>query len=338
MTAAGPVRDGRPPEERAFEGRSRFSGVPGPVLAAARGGLRAFGVLTSPLRAGPDFLVLGAKRAGTTTLYHALVRHPHVAPLFPRWRRAKSPHYFDLRHGLPSAWYRSHFPVRRPFGPHRPLAGDAAPYLLYHPLSPRWVAREAPGAALLVMLRDPVERAWSHHWDRVRNGVEELPFEEAVAEEPGRLAGREAALLADPHTPCPAHEHFSYVDRGRYAVQVRRWWTHVPAERMLIVRCEDFHAEPQRVFDAVTDFLGLDRFAPERFGRHHAHADRPAVPAPVRERLAPVFARCNQDLAELLGTPLWWDGDGPTRLDGPGIVRPAGAVPVDGPGPHPRRP
>ncbi|MDQ1294704.1 MAG: hypothetical protein QG608_2589 [Actinomycetota bacterium] len=312
-----------PAPERAYEGRSRFAHVPGPFLATARVGLRAYGTITSPLRAEPDFIVLGAKRAGTTTLYHAVVAHPRATVLFPRWQRTKSPHYFDLKHTRPHAWYRSFFPLRRPVGPPRPLAGDAAPYLLYHPVSPRWVAEEAPRAKLLVMLRDPIERAWSHHWDRVRNGMEDLSFEDAVAAEPERLAGQEAALLADPTTPCPAHEHFSYVDRGRYAVQLRRWFAQVPAERMLIMRSEDFYVDPQRVFDSVTDFLGLSRFAPERFGRHHAHADRPAVPAPVRERLAPMFTDGNRDLADLLGTPVWWDAEGATPLEEPGIVRPA---------------
>ena len=122
------------PAERAFEGESPVRGVPVGVRRAVKTAVRGYAVATSPLRRGPDFLLVGAKRAGTTTLFDALVRHPDVAPLFPRVERIKSPHYFDLQHQRGQRWYRSHFPIRRPLGRDR-ITGDAAPYLLYHPVA-----------------------------------------------------------------------------------------------------------------------------------------------------------------------------------------------------------
>jgi hypothetical protein len=309
--------------ENAFEGPSRFSRVPPFVMDASKNSLRAWGMATSALRPGPDFLIVGAKRAGTTTLYHALRQHPEVGALFPPQQRIKSPHYFALEHDRGVRWYRSHFPMRRPFGLTRPIAGDADPYLLYHPLAPERVALEAPGARVLILLRDPVERAWSHHWDRVKNGVETLEFEDAIAAEPERLSGQEELLLADPHHVSHAHEHYSYLDRGRYAVQVRRWLQHVPADKILIARCEDLYRDPQAVFDVVCDFLGLTPFTPSRFGKHHAHADRPRVPQPIRNRVFPAFEEQNEDLTKVLDTPLWWDRTGATTLPDLGVVRPS---------------
>lgn len=301
--------------EGAFEGLPRgVARVPAPVRALANRSLRAFGMATADLRARPDFLLIGAKRAGTTTLYHALVRHPDVAILFPRPANIKSPHYLDLEHARGSRWYRSHFPLLRPPGLSRPVAGDADPYALYHPVAPRWAHEEAPDARILVLLRDPVERAFSHWWDRTKAGIETLPFADAIAAEEERLAGEEERLLADPETPRPAHEHWSYVDRGRYARQLARWLAVYPAGQLLVARSEDLYRRPADVYDRVLGFLGLAPFLPEEFGRHHSHRDRPGVDPAVRALVSPLVAGPNRELASLLGTPLWWDDDGATEL------------------------
>ena len=315
-----------PGQEKAFEGAGRLEGrVPRPVRTVVKRGLRTWGTATAGLRAPADFLVVGTKRGGTTTLYDALVNHPQVTGLFPRLERIKSPHYLTLEHARGSRWYRSHFPLRRPGG--RPLAGDAAPYALYHPLAPARAAAESPDALVIAMLRDPVERAFSHHWDRVKNGVEDLSFEQAIEAEAGRLDGELARLLADPDTPRPRHEHFSYLDRGRYAVQLERWLEHFPAERIVVIRSEDFYAEPAEVFGRVCDALRIEPTIPERFGRHHAHRDRPKVEPRLRTELWPRFEQPTRELAELLGTRPWWDVDGPVPLDGLAVLHPpVGAV------------
>jgi hypothetical protein len=296
----------------AFDGLAPVVGrIPVPVREAVKGVVRATATATARWRPGPDFLVIGSKRGGTTTLYHALVRHPAVVPLVPKVQRIKSPHYFDLHHDRSNAWYRSHFPVPRAGR----ISGEAAPYLLYHPLAPQRVAAEAPQALLVAMLRDPVERAFSHHWDRVKNGVETLSFTDAVDAEAERLAGEEEALLLDPERPRHNHEHFSYLDRGHYDVQLRRWLAEVPAARLLVMRSEDFYADPAATFTDTCRFLGIDAWTPEEFGRHHAHQDRPKVDPAVRQRLWAHFRGSTGRLADLLGTTPWWDAVGTTPLD-----------------------
>lgn len=298
----------------AYEGSAPVIGrVPAPVREVVKAGVRWFGTATARWRPGPDFIVIGSKRGGTTTLYDALVRHPGVTPLVPRIQRLKSPHYFDLHHDRGTAWYRSHFPIAGNDPAGRRQCGEAAPYLLYHPASPAWVAQEAPDARLIAMLRDPVERAFSHHWDRVKNGLEPLGFEAALDAESERLAGQEELLRRDPHTPRPAHEHWSYLDRGDYARQLRRWRDAGLADRLLVLRSEDFYADPAAVFGQICDFLGLVRWTPPQFGRHHAHADRPKVTPQLRARIWPRVAPAVADLGQVLGTPRWWDAEGPNR-------------------------
>jgi hypothetical protein len=287
----------------------RLRTLPPGVRRAANGALRGAAVATSRLRSLPDFVIVGAKRGGTTTLFRTLERHPEVASLVPAFARIKSPHYFDLNYARGDAWYRSHFALR----PDR-LRGESNPYLLFHPLGPERVAAIVPDTKLIALLRDPVERAFSHYWDRVKNGVETLSFADAVAAEADRLAGQRERLeaSADRGVVSEAHEHYSYLARGLYAEQLRRWLAHYPAERLLVLRSEDLYREPHATYDRVTAFLGLSQFDPGVFEKHHGHADRPRIDPGLRRELAATFSRPNEELAELLGTPVWWDADGAT--------------------------
>lgn len=282
--------------------------APSGIRSAARALARTWGTATSDRRALPDFLVVGTKRGGTTTLFRALQSHPGVAPLFPSRQHTKSPHYFDLHYDRGESWYRSFFPTSKALG--RPdqdrLTGEASPYYMFHPLAPGRIATDLPSVRLLVLLRDPVERAASHHWDRVQHGVEHLPFELAVAMEPERLAGERERMSNDPGYQSHAYEHFSYVARGRYAEQVEQLVALFGQDRLLVARSEDLYADPQRTFDNVLEFLGLPPHRPGSFGQHHAHEGRPPVPDALRTDLATYFAPHNQRLAQLLGTEVWW--------------------------------
>jgi hypothetical protein len=290
--------------------------------------LRTYGQLTSRLRPLPGFLIIGAKRGGTTTLFRALERHPDVASMWPRFAKIKSPHYFDLRYEHGPAWYRGHFPVAIPGRPR--MVGEADPYCLVHPLAPARVAETVPAVKLIAVLRDPVDRAVSHHWDRTREGIETLALDDAIAAEDERLSGMLEAMQRGDVAASEAYEHFSYVTRGLYADQLRDWLRVFPAPQLLVLRSEDLFHRPQAVLDRVLEYLELAPFHPEAFGKHHARADRPALDAAIRERLSPRFTAANADLAELLGTSLWWDVDGACELDGPGAAIPPTRVARDG--------
>jgi len=284
-------------------------GVAAPVKGLARTGVRTWGAATSSQRPLPDFLIIGAKRSGTTTLFRSLQSHPDVLGLFPASQDKKSPHYFDLDYQQGERWYRSFFPTererRKPDGTER-ISGEASPYYLFHPLAPARIAAAVPDARLVVLLRNPVDRAFSHHWDRVKNGIEDLSFEEAIAAEDERLAGEQERLVQDAAYRSHAYEHFSYVRRGRYAEQLERVFAGTPRGRVLVLRSEDLYAEPQAAFDEALAFLGLAPHRPERFEKLHGHADRPTVDPATRARLDEVFAPHNRALADLLGTEVWW--------------------------------
>lgn len=258
---------------------------------------------TAGARRLPDFLVIGAQRAGSTSLFAQLCGHPGIAP-----PSHKEIHYFDNHSFRSLRWYRSHFPsVTAARGK---LTGEASPYYLFHPAVPARVAGALPEVRLVVLLRDPVARAHSHYQLSVRDGHEPLGFEEALRAEPERLASEEGRLLADGAYRSHAHRHQSYVARGLYAEQLRRWHEHVAPERLLVVSSEELFADPGRVTGAVLEFLGLDAGQvpplPVRNQRPY-----PPMSDAARGLLEARFEAPNRELSELLGRDLGWSAPRP---------------------------
>jgi hypothetical protein len=241
------------------------------ALAAGRRATRAYGMATAGLRPGPDFLLIGAKRGGTTSAYFHVLSHPQVLPLFPsarfipKGRDTKGTHYFASDFDRSPQWYRSYFPTRarRALGARRTggvvVAGEASPYYLFHPLAPARAAQLAPEAKLLVALRDPVERTYSAYREQVRNGVETLTFEEALAKEAERTAGEEQRLLEDPYHYSFAHEFQSYAAQSRYAASLERWLQHFPRTQLHVWASEDYYEDADTTVRDICAFLGLER-------------------------------------------------------------------------------
>jgi Sulfotransferase domain len=256
---------------------------------------------TGRLRRLPDALVIGAQRGGTSSLYRYLGRHPGVAPSL-----RKEVEYFSRRYDRGERWYRAHFALTNG----RPrLTFEATPDYLFHPLAAERAAAVVPDARLVVMLREPTARAWSHYHHTVAPGHEPLDFEAAVDAESGRCAPDLARLADDPHHDPVALLRYSYAARGRYAEQLTRWREHFTADRMLVVRSEDFFADPAPVFRRVVEFLGLPQWTPEQLV--NVSRQRRPAPPPIPERargvLAERFADSNRDLIRMLGdaAPRW---------------------------------
>ena len=283
------------------------------VRTAGRNAVRAYGMATARWRPAPEFVIIGAKRCGTTSLFRYLGEHPQVAPLFPSARRLplmrsdqKGVHYFDSNHARGTRWYRSHFRTERARRRAGQITGEASPYYLFHPRAASLAAQEIPDARLIVLLRDPVVRTYSHWSEQRRNGVETLSFEEALAAEPARIAGERERLLRDPNAVSFPYEQQSYALQSEYAESIEQWLEHFPKDRLLVLRSEDLYAEPQCTYERVTDFVGLRRHdlrAPEPWNA----APRDALEPETRAMLVARFAASEQRLRELVDPKLQWD-------------------------------
>jgi len=264
--------------------------------------------LTRRIRTLPDYLVIGAQRCGTTSLHRYLERHPCVAPA-----ARKEIHFFDENFGRGLLWYRTYFPtaihraVQGGVRGRRILSGEASPYYVFHPHAPRRVFETLPTAKLVLLLRNPVDRAYSHYHHEVRWGFEKIAtFEEAIEREPERLEGETERILADETYSSFNHNHYSYLARGHYLEQVRSWRRFFPAERMLILESESFYEDTPRVFREVLEFLELPAWEAEAFPKHN-EGPRPAMDPRTRERLARHFRPHNDELGRYLGVEFGWN-------------------------------
>jgi len=282
---------------------------------------RHFRHATSRARILPSYLIIGAQRAGTTSLYDYLCRHPDVAG--PRAAKedafwAKEVHFFDDKFWRGVDWYRSFFPlsVNRAVARRRNrdvVALEATPSYLFHPAVPARVARTLPAVRLIALLRDPVERAYSHYHLMRRLGRETLSFEDALAAEAERLDGEEERLLADPRYSSRKYRDYSYDARGLYADQLERWLACFPREQLLVLRAEDMLARCDEVYEATLSFLGLRPWPLRDFVRRNRASYAPIDPA-LRARLEERFAQPNARLARLLNRDFGW-GSGASVSD-----------------------
>jgi hypothetical protein len=213
----------------------------------------------------PNLILGGAQKSGTTTLHHLLASHPQI--FFPR--QPQEIHFFDLeenyRKGL--GWYARLFAGWRG----EPVVAQTSPLYLYERTAAPRIRAARIDARFVFLLRNPVDRAWSHYWHEVRYGWERLTFREALAREPERLrSGPEA------------RRHYSYWDRGRYAGQLLHFRRFFPAERMLVVLHDELEADPEAVARRCAAFAGLPGEAWPELRQQKPQrnaAQRPRLPA-----------------------------------------------------------
>ena len=218
-----------------------------------RPGIRRMGVSVSVKQ--PEFIVIGSQKAGTSSLFVGLNRHPQVymAP-------EKELNYF----------YDDSLFIQ---GPHRyaeffkdapedSICGEASPGYICHPRSPGRIHRQIPNVKLIVTLRDPVERAYSQYWDNRRQLAE------------GRTFG---ALLDGPQHQVFNPDRKNYFTRGLYSVYLERYLALFPREQLLIIQFDELKTDPDQVYRRCFEFIGVD---PDAMG------DEPHAIANVRSVFA----------------------------------------------------
>ena len=268
-----------------------------------------FGARTARLRVLPQLLIAGGQRCGTTSMYKALVQQPTI--FRPVWR--KGVHYFDVAFEHDLDWYRAHFPLQAQLdwssrrNKTRALCFESSPYYLFHPLAGERIAASLPEVKLLVLVRDPVERAYSAHAHELARGFEHLSFEEALDAEPARLAGEVERLRTDPAYESVAHRHQAYRQRGEYAPQLTRLAGLLGRERLKVVDSHRFFETPQEVYTEILDWLGVTQTRPATFDRYNGRP-RLDMPPELRRSLEQHFAPYDEQLVPWLGHQPSWRG------------------------------
>jgi len=272
---------------------------------------RRYALATVSRRTRPDFLVIGTKRGGTTSLFNYLMMHEGILGLFPQSRGRKSSDYFFKNITKGEAWYRSHFHTQSyrdrlasRLG-YAPVAGEASPYYMWDPRVAAAAYRVNPHLKAVALLRDPVERAWSHYQERVANGVEPLSFMDALDAEGARTDGELERMAADPAYYSEPHDWYAYRARGVYLPQLQNWRSVFPRDQLLVLRSEDLYADVQGTFDAIGSFLGVPPVALPTT-RTFGAGKRDPMPEQARRVLEDYYREHNGRLVDYLDRELGW--------------------------------
>jgi Sulfotransferase domain len=252
----------------------------------------------------PDFVIIGAQKCGTTFLYwRLLTQHPHVEPA-----AGKEIHYFNVwkNYNKGGNWYRSHFSPPTWKEERRSLTGEASPYYVFHPHAARRIAELVPQVRLIVLLRNPVDRAYSHYQMQVRKGVETSTFGGAADLEEMRLRGERDKMLEDERYDSPNYRRFSYLSRGIYVDQLMEWSMFFSDDQMLVLKSEDLFERTPDTLKLVLNFLELPAWEPDAWKPREKQGKYPPMNPATRQQLCSYFEPHNQRLYEYLGVDFGW--------------------------------
>jgi hypothetical protein len=243
----------------------------------------------------PTFVIAGAQKSGTTSLTEALRQHPEIA-----FSRRKELHFFDRHFARGLEWYEAQFDPQ----PHHRQVGEATPAYMYDAVARERLAATLPDARIVVILRNPVDRAYSHYWHKRRLGDEPLEtFEEAIAAEPERRARQEVRKRIG----------FAYVDRGHYAPQIESLIAGHGRERVHVMLLDDLVRDREATLRELLTFLDVDPSPASTLEVRKrnsyrvttaegttAAVDYTPMSEQTRAELTDHFAASNQRLAEIL--------------------------------------
>lgn len=248
-------------------------------------------------RALPDFLILGTQKGGTDSLYTYLSAQPNVIGI--RWKETyyfaeiPNPDHYVVRG---PGWYRSHFPLRSDLRAADAITGEATPRYMVEELAMSRITRDLPDSRWIVVLRDPVERAHSHHAMKVRQGPENAAFADAVEREL-ELIGR--GVSVEGSTDVIGSDR-DYVGGGRYSEQLRFISSLRPGHPTLVLFSEHLFEGDPRSFVLLHEFLGLPAPDQSQFPHANAATTKEEFDPHLRSRLKAFFAQANAELSAQL--------------------------------------
>lgn len=250
--------------------------------------------MTTP---APHFLIIGTQKGGTSSLYSALTQHPQIL----RATR-KEVHFFDQYYGRGHNWYLKQFPDCQP----GQVTGEASPFYMAHPLVAARIAEHCPDTRLIVLLRNPADRAISHYHQEFRRHHDPLTLQQALDAEEERTRDDWHALAQGKLLTHSAAQRFSYRQRGHYAEQLAPFLQRFPRENMAIYSSEQFFQQPYSLLPQLYHFLGVDpSFRPAdllpRKPGHYGQGDQA-----VRSALLEYYRPMNEALFDMIGQRFDW--------------------------------
>ncbi|MEG4475681.1 tetratricopeptide repeat protein [Microcoleus sp. M2_C2] len=239
----------------------------------------------------PNFIIIGSQRCGTTSLYTYLAQHPQIlTPI------KKEMDFFSWHFDRGIDWYLAHFPPM-PAG-EQFVTGEASPSYFDCREAPERLYSLFPEAKLIVLLRNPVDRAISQFYRLTALNWEARSLDRAISDEIERLNQNPEYIIGE--------EPGNYLARGRYIEFIKNWRTFFPQEQLLILKSEDFYAGAATTVKQVLEFLDLPEYQLSEYQNANPGSYQPIVRS-VRDRLSDYFRPYNQELEQYFGRPFDWE-------------------------------
>lgn len=254
----------------------------------------------------PSFLIIGAARSGTTTIYSWLQEHPDI--YLPLERRPE-PHFFlkseEFNRGFSyySERYFSNWNGEK-------AIGEKSTSYLYQAtkVAPR-IKESLPEVKLIALLRNPIDRAYSNYWFTVLSGLETLSFEDSLLCENERRANPGSPLLEEV-------QPYAYIDRGHYLTQIKQYLEYFPRDQLHISLFDELIENPTQLYRSITKFLQVDEtIIPSSFDliTNSASMDKQPMSLETRQKLVDLYRSGVMELGEFLNVDLFhWIDDGRT--------------------------
>jgi len=251
-----------------------------------------------------NYLIIGAQGSGTNVFHEYLLQHPQVMP-------ALKPeiNYFDHYYSRGIEWYSQQFPLISGYAPSkRPkghITGEACSRYLHHPRAAERVKLTCPDVKMIILLRNPTDRAYTHFRHAVKIGKENLPFGLALKSEAKRLERGNFLLRDNPYHHSESNLYNSYITWGLYADQLKHWLSRFDRDQFLILRSEDFFKNPLQHAAKAYKFLDLPDHAPMPVTTSEEQPFE-YLSGHTRAKVERVFERSNEELCHLLNWEFAW--------------------------------
>lgn len=256
--------------------------------------------LTCHYRRLPDFMIIGAQKSGTTAMFSYLSQHPELSI-----NKRKATHFFDLNYHKGMCFYKRHFPLKV-LSKGR-IVGEYTPFYLFHPLAIERIAKDLPGVKLIALLRNPVDRAYSHYNMKREKEHDKEGFEEALALEDTRTAGEADKIRQDERYISWNYRAYTYKARGLYADQLEKVYRHFPKEQVLVLSSEMYFNNHLDAMKEIYHFLGISYYEPRDLRiRNKREYPEPMDPE-TRKALQAYFREPNERLFQMIGKRFNWN-------------------------------
>jgi len=259
---------------------------------------RGLSGITASSRVLPDFIISGTVRSGTTSLYYNICEHPSVLPA-----SYDEIGYFDSNYHLGINWYRSMFPTEKEMKQVKKetnfaITGEDTPFYFWKKEAAERIFQDIPNSKIIIIFRNPVDRAYSNYNLGIRKKTESLSFEDAIDEEMNFLKTHSFRDAVD--------RRRSYLSKGLYENQIKIWFDNFPREQIHILCTEDMKKNPKESLLKIFQFLGIPNYTLKNPQKQKL-AEYKKMDDKTREKLLTFYEPYNQKFFETIQEKFDWD-------------------------------